>query len=159
MNRIGDSLFHTGANEEIIRTFSQNAVEFIVIGGLAVAWYCSEGQADDMDILVNPTTDNSVRICKSLDSLHLNGHNVNSFAKLGVQVSLKEIHYADILTPRKSDPQYSEVAEDAVDAKLFNISVRVASIASLIRMKKLAVESAEGLRDKHLNDIELLKIK
>jgi hypothetical protein len=72
-------------------------------------------------------------------------------------VPLKQIYYAELLTPQKGGPTYSEVAEDAVVARLFNIPVRLASVASLIRMKEQAVGSAEAQRDKHLKDIERLK--
>ena len=76
---------------------------------------------------------------------------------VGLQVPLKQLYYAELLTPRKDGPAYAEIAKAAVDAKLFNISVRVASVASLIQMKKHAVASAEAQRDKHLKDIERLK--
>lgn len=157
MNRIGDSLFCTGANEELIRALTSNAAEFIVIGGLAVAWHCPNRQADDMDLLVNPTLDNSDRICRALSKLNLSGYSSTSFARPGLQVPLKQIHYAELLTPREGDPSYSEVAADAVEAKVFNIPVRVASVASLIRQKERAVVSGESGKDKHLTDIQLLK--
>ncbi|WP_143058245.1 hypothetical protein [Nitrosovibrio sp. Nv6] len=158
MNRIGDNLLCAGANEEIVRAFSHKAVEYIVIGGLAVAWYCATRQADDMDLLVNPTPENSLRIFQAFASLRLDGHN-ERFAKPGLQVQLKGMYYCEILTPRKNDPMYSELAEDAVDAKLFDIPVQVASVASLLRMKELAVASAEAVKDKHLRDIALLKAR
>lgn len=157
MNRIGDSLFCTGANEEIVRAFAQSAVEFVVIGGLAVSWYCSERQADDMDLLVNPTLDNSKRISDALGAINLNCHHKNSFTRPGLQVPLKQIHYAELLTPRKEGPTYSEVAANASPAKLFNIPVKVASVASLIKLKELAVASLEAEKGKHVKDIALLK--
>lgn len=157
MNRVGDSLFCTGANEEIVRAFAQSAVEFVVIGGLAVSWYCSERQADDMDLLVNPTSDNSERISSALSALHLNGHDKKSFTRPGLQVPLKGTYYAELLTPRKEGPSYSEVAAKAGPAKLFNIPVKVASVASLIKLKELAAASLEAAKEKHVKDIALLK--
>jgi hypothetical protein len=136
MNRIGDTLIHTGANEELIRAFVASGVEFVVIGGLAVAWYCADRQANDMDLLVNPTTENSARISRTLDGLHMNGYTSDSFTKLGLQVPLKQLYYAELLTPQKDGPTYSEVAKDAIDAKLFNIPVPLASVVSLIQLKE-----------------------
>jgi hypothetical protein len=72
-------------------------------------------------------------------------------------VPLKQNYYAELLTPDKDGPAYAEIAYDAVEGKLFNISVRIASVASLIRLKERAVKSAEAQRDKHLQDIERLK--
>jgi hypothetical protein len=112
-----------------------------------------------MDLLVNPTPENSARISRALDGLHMNGYTSDSFTKPGLQVPLKQLYYAELLTPQKDGPAYSEVAKDAVDAKLFNIPVRLASVVSLIRLKEQAVASAEGQRAKHLKDIERLKKK
>lgn len=157
MNKIGDTLIHVGANEELVRALKACDVEFIVIGGLAVAWYCADRQADDMDLLVNPTPENSARISHTLDGLHMSGYTADSFTKPGLQVPLKQLFYAEILTPRSDGQTYSEVDKNAVDAKLFNIPVRLASVASLIRMKEQAVSSTETQKEKHVKDIERLK--
>jgi len=50
MNKVGDTLIHNGANEELVRALQSEGVEFVVVRGLAVAWYCSDRQADDMDL-------------------------------------------------------------------------------------------------------------
>jgi hypothetical protein len=157
MNRFGDTLIHTGSNEELVRAFVSGDVEFVVIGGLAVAWHCPDRQADDMDLLVNPTSENSKRIARILNSLGLQGHNEGTFMKLGVQAPLKERHYAELLTPRLDGPSYSEVAGDSATASLFTVPVRVASIASLIKLKQHAVASLETEVGKHMGDIKRLK--
>lgn len=66
---------------------------------------------------------------------------------------MKKFYHAELLTPRKDDPTFSDVSEDAVDAKLFGIPVRLASIRRLMRMKEQAVAAAEEQREKHLADI------
>ena len=157
MNRVGNTLIHFGSNEELIRTFVTRNVEFVVIGGLAVAWYCASRQADDMDLLVNNTPENSERISQSLTSLNLSGFAPNSFVNPELQVPLKQLYYAELLTPKKDGPTYTEVANDAVEARVFNIPVRLASVALLIRLKELAVASEEAQINKHLKDIECLK--
>ena len=160
MNRVGDTLLHLGPNEELIRAFTSGNVEFVVIGGLAVAWYCSDRQADDMDLLVNPTAENSARISQalgSLPSIPMNGFTNDSFANLGLRVPLKKFYYAELLTPRKDDPAFSDVAKDAVNAKLFGIPVQLASAARLIRMKEQTVVSLEAERQKHVDDIGRLR--
>ena len=157
MNRVGDTLIHTGSNAELVRVLASSGVEFILVGGLAVAWYCSDRVADDMDLLVNPTPANSARISKVLDGLRMRGYSEKSFTKPGLQVPLKQMHYVELLTPRKDGPSYSEAANDAADAKVFGIPILVASPAVLIRMKEQAATSAEEQRDKHLKDIERLR--
>lgn len=157
MNRIGDDLICTGTNQEIVVAFSEYSVEFVVIGGLAVAWYCPERQADDMDLLVNPTPENSLRISQALSSLQLSGFSSQSFSKLGLQTPLKQVHNAELLTPRTNGPSFSVVAEGAVNGKLFGFPVLIASPASLIELKELAVTSEKAAMQKHLNDIECLR--
>ncbi len=160
MNKVGDTLIHNGANQELVQAFVNGGVEFVVIGGLAVAWYCADRQADDMDLLVNATPDNSARIAQALgtlSSLNANCFTDKSFIRPGLQVPLKNYHYAELLTPKNGGPTYAEVADNAVEAKLFGIPVRLASVASLIQMKEQAAESAEAQRDKHIRDIERLR--
>lgn len=151
------TLLHFGANEELVSAFNSKGVEFVIIGGLAVSWYCPERQVDDMDLMVNPTYENSARISSALDSLRLNGHTSASFTRPGLQVPLKSIFYAELLTPRSDGPSWSEVTESAVEAKLFHLPVRLASVAALILLKEHAVSLTQEQKEKHIKDIELLK--
>ncbi len=157
MNKVGDTLIHTGENEELVRAFVNDGIEFILVGGLAVAWYCAERQADDMDLLVNPTRENSQRIHRVLTNLGLSCHRRDSFTRPGLQVPLKSRHYADLLTPKPTGPTFPEVEKDAINAKLFNTPIRLASQAMLIRMKDQAIASEEASIEKHRQDIECLQ--
>ena len=156
-NRIGDNLIHFGTNEELVSALVSANVRFIVIGGLAVAWHCLTRQADDMDLLVEPSAENSKQISLALTKLQLNGFSDESFAKPGLQVPLKNHYYAELLTPSDDGPKFSELESQAVDAKLFNIPVRVASISTLIAMKQRAAQIEPAQSEKHLRDIRLLK--
>lgn len=157
MNRVGDTLLHLAANEEIVRAFNQYDVDFILIGGLAISWHCTQRKADDMDLLVNPSEENSMRIARALTNIGLNGFRDNSFVTLGLQAPLKQKHYAEILTPRKGGLSYSEVASDAVAGKVFGMPIKLASILSLLKMKQEAVASGSEQLQKHQADIVLLR--
>lgn len=157
-NRIGDNLLCTGSNRKIVAAFSLYKVEFVVIGGLAVAWYCPQRHADDMDLLLNPTMDNSRKVSGALGSLKLQGFNRDSFAKSGLQVRLKEIFYAELLTPQANGPNFSSIANNAIAAKLFDFPVLIASPASLIELKELALSVGNDNSHKHLADIEALRV-
>lgn len=155
MNRIGDNLICTGTNEEIVRALVANNVEFAVVGGLAVAWHCPERQADDMDILINPTPENSERVFHALFGLNIMGVNPDSFSKENVQIQLKNHHYADLITPSKDGLTFDEVISDSIAGNLFNKPVRIPSIAKLIVLKEHTIATAQC--SKHLKDIELLR--
>ncbi|MCP5363828.1 MAG: hypothetical protein H6905_01090 [Hyphomicrobiales bacterium] len=130
-----------------------------MIGGLAVAWYCPDRQADDMDLLIEPTAENSALISRALASLGLGGHSADAFAGLGLQIPIKNVYHAELLTPEKGSASFAEVEANAVDARLFNIPVRLASVSTLISMKRRAIASAESQREKHLRDVECLETR
>ena len=159
MNRIGDNLHHTGSNEEIVKALTKYEAEFILVGGLAVSWYCSTRQADDMDILVNPTQENSIRVSSALGSLSipLNGFGNDSFSKYGVQAPIKKHYYADIITPSKEGLNYDELMLNSVVGSLFNIPIHIPTSENLIKLKEHAIASEGSEISKHQEDIMLLK--
>ena len=157
MNRIGDSLFHSGRNEEIIRAFVNFNVEFLLVGGLALAWHIPTRQADDMDLIVNPITENSKRVFSALASLGQVADSELAFNSLGQQLILKgQGFYADILTPGFSSLSYTELSTNALPINLFNISIFIPSKENLLRL--LTEANEQEYSEKHAKDIELLKL-
>ena len=157
VNKIDGTLQCNGSNKQVIEALVKNSVEFLLIGGLAVSWFCPR-QADDMDILVNPSLENSRKVFHSIVSLgYLEGFAETSFSRNGVLAHLKKYHYADILTPKETWPSYKKLASDAVEASIFNIPIKLPSVLNLIELKNLAIKEAEESIEKHQNDIRLLK--
>jgi hypothetical protein len=156
VHRFNDNLTHWHSNEELIRALVGHDVDFVLIGGLAVAWYCDSRQADDMDLLVAPTHENSGRIYNALVSLNLSQFAVDSFAKTAVRVRINERYYAELLTPSADGPTYAEVVRSSEPAGLLGVPVRVPSRAMLVRLKLHAIAAKHDGRDKHLTDVELL---
>lgn len=157
MNRFGDNLICTGSNETIVHAFSRFDVEFLVVGGLAVAWYCPSREADDMDLLVNPTAANALKVYRALTSIGLSGFTPDSFARRGVQAQLKQAHYADVITPAQGSLSFDELEEGASAGKLFGWAARIPSIGKLIELKESTAAISEDGSLKHHRDIELLK--
>lgn len=158
MNRFGDNLIHTHVNEGLVDGLLRAGVKLVVVGGLAVAWHCADRQADDMDLLIEPTPDNSRRTFEALTGLGLSGFRPESFARPGLQVPIKGLYYAELLTPDVDGASFQEVESTAVSGNLFGRPVRIASIASLIAMKKRAVAAAQSSREKHEADIARLVV-
>lgn len=155
-NRVGDTLLHFGPNEQLVFSFTRAKVRFVVIGGLAVSWHCPERTADDMDLLLDPTEENSAKVAACLRGLQLTGFSAETFSRRGLQVPLKHNLYADLLTPAHDGPCFSDTEADAVEGKLFHIPVRIASVTALIQMKERARASSAGAKEKHLADVRLL---
>ena len=157
MNRLDDSLWSSGDNSPLIQAFIDADVEFIVVGGLAVAWYWPERLADDMDLLINPTVENSVRVMKILRSQCLQIDEKTSFVREGLQVPLKTRHYAELLTPKNQGESFMQSAAKAIQGKLFNFPVLIAAKETLISMKSFADGTTDPLLEKHRRDLKVLR--
>jgi hypothetical protein len=147
---------HWQSNEELLRALVDYDVDFVLIGGLAIAWYCESRQADDMDLLVSPTPENSGRIHDALASLHLANFPVDSFAKPAVRARITDRYYAELLTPPNGGPTFEEIVQSAEPARLLGVPVRVPSREMLVRLKLHSVTAKHDGHDKHLSDVELL---
>jgi hypothetical protein len=156
VHRFNDNLTHWHSNEELLRALIAESVDFVLVGGLAVAWYCESRQADDMNLLLAPTPENSERIYRALLSLSLSNFSVDSFAKTAVQVRLEKRYHAELLTPSAGGPAYAEVVQSSEPAKLLNVPIRVPSRAMLVRLKLWAIAANHDGREKHLGDVESL---
>jgi hypothetical protein len=157
MSRIQDSLWSTGENKPLGQAFIDACVEFVVVGGLAVSWYWSERQADDMDLLLNPTPDNSIRVVRVLQSQYMNELDGMAFARPNVQMPLKKWNYAELLTPRNDGESYIDVSIKAVQGKLFDLPVLIATKETIIAMKCFADGTSDPLLEKHRQDLKALR--
>ena len=155
-NRIGHNLVHTGENQRLVAALVAQNVNFLIVGGLAVAWHVHEREADDLDILVEDTEINDQRISDALVRLGFEPSPPGKFLTPGVQMPLKSGFYADILTPKVGAPNFSDCYSDSVQAHLFDIPIRVASIPTLIALKEFSIRQSRDSHDKHMADLALL---
>lgn len=154
------SLFAKAENEKLLQHFGQAGVDFLVVGGAAVAFHgCREyGQFDDLDLLIAPTIENCRRV---VDALSFAGvpltASAESLAKPAIQVSVKNWQYwAEILTPRKG-VDYDSIAQSALPGIVGLQPVRVISRAELIKMKEDAIAKLRDDLNKHEKDLACLK--
>lgn len=154
MNRIDDNLVCFGANRCVVEQLVKAGVEFVVVGGLAIAWHCTNRCADDMDLLLRPTEENFDRLRIALHALHLH---LEEGALDARQIPLKGQYYCDLLTPRRDGASFDEVLQSAVKGKLFYFPVSIASPAVLLQMKRQALSDAGQDTAKHRADIQLLE--
>ena len=52
--------------EDFFRCLNKNRTEYLMVGGYAHIYYTEPRYTKDLDILINPTEKNSVRVHKSL---------------------------------------------------------------------------------------------
>ena len=87
--------------EELLECLNKNKVRYCVVGAFAVAFHGIPRFTKDMDILVEPTTQNSKKIVKALEEFGFGslGLTVKDFSKPGVIIQLGyEPVRVDILT-------------------------------------------------------------
>jgi hypothetical protein len=152
---VSDNLHTFGLNSDFVAALAAKGVRTIVVGGLAVHNYCAEREADDLDLLVEPTASAGAAIVDVLFRFNdAAGFRPGDFARPGQHYRQKRALYLDLLTPHEED-NFDAIWERGTSALLNGIPVRVAATSDLLRMKRRAF--AERGDDKDLRDIELLE--
>jgi hypothetical protein len=155
------SIFAKANNEKLLQHFERAGVDFLVVGGAAVAFHgCRDDeQYDDLDLLIAPTIENSRRVADALVAAGVPlAASAEALAKPAIQVPVKNLQYwAEILTPRKGFDFYC-IAKSALPAMVGQQSVRVISRLDLIKMKEDAVTRLRGDLRKHESDLSRLII-
>ena len=49
----------SGPNKSLLTAFNDCKVKYMVVGGLAVKYYCANREVDDLDLIVSPTMKNA----------------------------------------------------------------------------------------------------
>ena len=73
-------------NVALLRVLNNHDVEYLIVGGLAVSYYYPQRAVGDLDLLVNPTLENSKKVRSALISLGMNDFNHTKLAKPKVQI-------------------------------------------------------------------------
>ena len=157
----------------LMRALDDQEVKYLVVGGRAVKHYCPEREVDDLDLMINPTEENAVKVELALTHLIKEGFNfigmgidmgknlnrINKLAKPGKLFSLKsecipwatKTINADILTsPIGFD--FNSAFENSIVEEINGIQALIMSCCDLIRHKNTA-------REKDRDDVKLLKLK
>jgi len=107
-----------------------------------------------MDLVIDPDPVNAAKLDAILNSWGIPSAKMN---RPGLQVVLKKIHNADLLTPPLEWPIFAEISDHALRCWVGGEIVPVASVLSLIRLKQIACTAQADDAEKHLSDIAALK--
>jgi len=146
---------HTfGLNSDFVSALSSKGVRVIVVGGLAVKHYCPQREADDLDLLVEPTAIAGAAIAEVLFRFNdAAAFQPADFAKPRLHYPQKRALYLDLLTPHEED-DFEAIWGRSEDANLNGDSVRVAAASDLLAMKRRAFTERNDEKDRR--DVELL---
>jgi hypothetical protein len=132
----------------ILGALNRHGVDFVVVGGLAGLAHGSRYPTNDTDVAYARGIDNLERLATALDEV---GASLRG-APPDVPFVLDAVSLAnganftfdtrfgpfDILGDVAGAPRYETLREDGVEATLFGVRVRVASLDHLIAMKEAA---------------------
>ncbi len=138
-----------GGNTQLLEVLLSSDVEFVIVGGVAVYYYNSSREFDDLDIMINPTVDNAQKLITALTEIGLNvPYTAEAIAKPKVQIPLKNAHYADVVTPEVG-MDFEKMKGSAEHGIVNGVNVMVVSREILKTMKNTD-------RPKDISDVQLL---
>lgn len=141
---------------ELIRELNSNNVDYIVIGGIALLLHGVVRATEDIDIFINPTVDNIIKMKKALRSVW-NDSAIEEISEADLLGDYPALRYGppddsisvDILTKLGEAILFNDLEVEIVEIE--GIKVKVATVKTLIRMKNNTVR----LQDKA--DVEALR--
>lgn len=139
---------------DLLRELLESDVEFLLIGGWALAFHGHGRSTDDLDVLVRPTPENAVRVYAALDRfgapLRLHGVEPSLFAvpRYGYRLGRKPV-MIEILTSIDG-VSFEDAERGSIKVHIAELTVPVIGRSALIENKR-----ASG-RPKDLADLDAL---
>lgn len=140
-----------------IRALNTFSVKYLIIGGHAAIYYGVNRNTGDLDVLIEPTTENGHRLVKALRSLNLELPEItddewkaNMVLSFGLEPNAIDIlNYSPGL-------DFNEIFQNAIQINQDGINIPLIDIRDLLRNKEALNRSGEKSHlDKY--DIEVLK--
>ena len=126
--------------EEFLELLNKHNVRYCVIGAFALAFHTRPRYTKDMDILIEPTTDNAKRLLIALDEFGFGSLNLTAedFTTPGniIQLGYEPVRI-DIITSIKG-LEFKDVWENRVQGPYGIQTVNFIDRQNLIRAKKLS---------------------
>ena len=138
--------------KELFVLFNKHNVEYVIVGGYALAYHGAPRYTGDIDVLINPTEKNAECVLKALDEFGFSslGLSQNDFTQ---PQQVLQLGYPpsriDILTS-VSGVDWNEITENTVSDNFMGQQVRYIGLEQFIKNKR-----ASG-RPKDLADIDAL---
>lgn len=141
--------------KELLELLNKNSVEYVIVGAYALSFYGVPRYTGDLDILINPTEENAVKLLQALEELGFGslGLNVADFTHKNyiIQLGYPPVR-VDFLTSI-TGLSFEEVDINKVEGKYGDVNVYFIGKNEYIKNKK----STGRLKD--LADLESLDIE
>jgi hypothetical protein len=131
--------------ERILRELAEHAVEYVIVGGLAVQTHGHVRTTIDIDVLPRPERSNLARLADALNALNARVLNPGSE---GARVDANMLPRAtlwqfatphgaiDVLNDAPGAPPYEELRRRALDVRLGDMNIAIVGHDDLINMKR-----------------------
>lgn len=149
--------------QEALSAFVAHQVEFILIGGYAVAFHGYPRFTHDLDLYIQPTPENAKRIISGFEQIGFKHPelNIEGLLKPGSVYKIGKVPHQLELINEVKGITWDEAASTAISERLLGQKVRFLNLDTLIKSKKAAgrlqdladVEQLERIqRDSWLNE-------
>lgn len=138
--------------ERILRELSEHAVEYVIVGGLAVQTHGHVRTTVDIDVLPRPERSNLARLADALNALNARVLNPGSE---GARVDVNMLPRAtlwqfatphgaiDVLNDAPGAPPYEELRRRALDVQLGDMNIAIVGRDDLINMKRASARPVD----------------
>jgi hypothetical protein len=136
--------------ERLFVTLHRHHVAYVLIGGLAAVFYGSPFPTEDIDITPETGRANLARLSAALLELnaqirtesipegHVSTCDSEALAAAQTWSLTTDAGDLDIVVQPSGTGGYVDLRRDATEAKLYNVTVRIASLADIVRSKQAA---------------------
>lgn len=138
--------------ERILRSLAEHAVDYVIVGGLAVQTHGHVRTTVDIDLFPAPDLANLARLADALNALEARVLNPGSeHAKIDAAMLPRATLWqfatrhgaVDVLHDAPGAPPYAELRAHALEVELGDMTVQVAGRDDLIGMKRASARPAD----------------
>lgn len=140
--------------EEFVELLKKNKVEYLIIGGYATSIYSRPKYTKDLDIWINPTKSNSIKMLKTLES----------FGTGNLEITLDDLLNKDLVIQLGYPPVRIDMLKDIPGVKFkaaykqkTKVSWGKAGNVNFISLEYLLINKEQSARKKDFDDIEWIK--
>lgn len=147
---------------EFIELLKKHEVEFIIVGGFAVALHGYPRFTDDLDVLVKRDKENANRLLQAVTEFGFGslGLEVEDFTKddMIVQLGYPPLRI-DIITSISGIEDYKQLFENAISIEAENMHLKIISLDDLIKNKESTNRSIDRTDAQKLKKIRAKQSK
>ncbi len=141
---------------KVIAALNRHRVEYILVGGVAVIFYGMQRLTRDVDLFINPTPDNIIRLRQALhsvfDDVSIEEITIEELQTYPViRYGTPDDFYIDIMTRLGEAVVYHDLAYEIIEQQ--GVPVRIATPKTLYDLKKDTVREKDRVDSAFLQQI------